>query len=128
MLAALFPMKHSLLLKVLPFLGVALATTPAWAGSWTIGLDYAGTSSGGPGWGHVGNKMNWGYGGWTGDDGEVQGSLTSNFGVGQTQSGTCSGHYILVLHYYPSSATDTIPPFVGVNVQQVCRRSAGAKT
>jgi len=119
-------MKHSLL-KALPLLGMALATTPAWAGGWTIGLDYSGTSSGGPGWGHVDNKMNWGYGGWSGDDGEVQGSLTSNFGAGQTQSGTCAGHFTLVLHYYPSSATDTIPPVVGVNVQQAMSAWGGRK-
>ncbi|PQV62717.1 hypothetical protein B1R32_1231 [Abditibacterium utsteinense] len=118
-------MKNSMF-KLLPLLGTMFVTAPAWAGSWSLApLEYSGTSSGGPGWGHQGNKMDWAYGGWSGDDGEFQGASTSNFGPGQTQSGSATGHFILVLRWTPSIANETIPLRVGVVIQQTASGGGG---
>jgi len=110
-------MKHSLLLKVLPFLGVALATTPAWAGNWYWAqLEYNGTSSHSAVSGSNVPKASYPWA--DGDDSETQGSGTSMLAPGQSQTGSVKGNFILVLHWIPSSSTDPLPPAVGVVVQQ----------
>ena len=109
----------SIFLKCLPFLGMALATTPAWAGSWSVGLDYDGKSVAGS------ITRPWRDGGWTGDDGPFQSTSTPGLGAGQTQQGSCSGRFILLLHWTPASADDKIPPRISVKFQQTVTASGG---
>ena len=101
-------------LKCLPFLGMALATTPAWAGSWTVGLDYDGKRVSGS------VTRPWAY---DDENGIYQSAWTysSNF------SGSSSGKFILVLGWRASSPGEKIPPSVTVRIQQKVQGSGGRK-
>ena len=93
---------------------MALATTPAWAGSWTVGLDYDGKCVSGS------VTRPWAY-----DD--ENGSDQSAWTYGSNFSGSSSGKFILVLGWRPSSPGEKIPPSVTVRIQQTVRGSGGRK-
>ncbi len=112
----------------LSLLGATLLCTPTWAGTWNLSLDYAGTSIGGPGWGHTGNTAPWGYGGWTGDDGEGQGTETSNLTPGQKQDGSLNGSFILVARWRPTQAGEVLPPVLHVKFRQTMAGSGSRQS
>jgi len=111
-------MKPSLL-KVLPFLGVALATTPAWASGWQIGFEYDGNNVVGSF--HNGNKVvpsvtqPWRYDRRGSGTGQSSAS-TVTLGANETQDGSSSGHYTLVLRL---PVGEKLPPTVGVIFNQM---------
>jgi len=104
-------MKPSLIWKVLPFLGVAMATTPAWAG-WTGGFEYDGKDVSGP----VTQP-------WVDNDNGTQHGIGSNIPKpGDKQDGVSSGHYKLVLKL---PVSEQLPPTIGIMFRQLARGTGG---